>query len=91
MSLRERIRAFLHPDALPDRLATVILARVVKLEDDATRHELVLRESADQIARHLKRVAAIEQRSEAREEGGSGARHDLTRRLLDIKLGKGGS
>jgi len=93
VSLRGRIQAFLHPTALPDRLAGGILARLQRLEDDATRHEIVLKESADQIARHLKRVAAIEQRGEAREDAGNGhgIRADLTKRLLDIKLRQGGS
>lgn len=87
MSLRQRILAFLHPDLLPDRLATGILARLQTLEDDAIRHEIVLKESADQIARHLKRVAAIEQRSEARENGVT-TLSDVTRRVLEMKLGQ---
>jgi hypothetical protein len=91
VSLRERFRAFLHPDLLADRHATVILARLAELEARELHHALTIKESADQIARHLKRVSAIEQRSEAREENGNGRSNDLTRRLLDIKLRQGGS
>ncbi len=90
MSLLTRIRAFLHPTELPARLSAGILERLTKLEDDAVRHEITLKESADQISRHLKRVAAIEQRSGDREEGGNGRLPELTRRVLDYKLGKGG-
>lgn len=89
MSLRGRIEAFLHPSVLPERLAGGILARIQKLEDDAIRHELVLRESADQISRHLKRVSAIEQRQEGREDSPENHKDELTRRILDYKLGKG--
>lgn len=91
MSLLSRFRAFLHPSELPARLAEGILERLTRLEDDAVRHEITLKESADQISRHLKRVAAIEQRSEGREDGGNGRIPELTRRVLDYKLGKGGA
>jgi phage shock protein A len=87
VSLRGRIEAFLHPSALPERLAGGILARLQRLEDDATRHEIVLKESADQISRHLKRVAAIEQRSQ---NGDDPAQTDLTKQLLAYKLGRAG-
>lgn len=90
MSLLSRLRAFLHPTELPVRLAEGILERVQKLEDDAVRHEITLKESADQISRHLKRVAAIEQRAGDREEPANGRIPELTRRVLDYKLGKGG-
>jgi len=88
MSLRDRLRAFLHPDLLHDRLATVILERVTKLEDDALRYELMVKESADQISRHLKRVAAIEQRQEQRAGRDSGGMDEVTRRVLEFKLGQ---
>lgn len=89
MSLRDRFRAFLHPDLLADRHATVILERLQKIEDDALRHEIVMRETADQVARHLKRVAAIEHRQGEREERGINGMSDVTRRILEMKLGGG--
>jgi len=91
LSLSERIRAFLHPDLVAERHATVILARLDELEARELHHALTVKESADQIARHLKRVAAIEQRSGQRNNGHDPAQLDLTRRVLDYKLGKGGA
>lgn len=89
MSLRDRFRAFLYPDYLPDRHATVILARLQTIEDDAIRHEIVMKETADQVARHLKRVAAIEHRQGEREERGINGMSDVTKRILEMKLGGG--
>jgi len=91
VNLRGRIQAFLHPSALPERLAGGILDRLKALEDDAVRHEIVLKESADQISRHLKRVAAIEQRQDERSGRDSGGLDEVTRRVLEFKLGQRGN
>jgi len=89
LSFRDRLTAFLHPDLVADRHATVILARLDAIEADAVRHEIVMRETADQVGRHLKRVAAIEQRQGEREATGFQSMSDVTKRILEIKLGGG--
>lgn len=88
MSLTDRIAAFLHPHpggvrGVGERLAS-LEARLTELESHQLAHDVAWTEAKDQIGRHLKRVAAIENRQGHREE-----RSELSRRVLELKLGKG--
>lgn len=88
MGLLDRISAFLHPHpggvrGVGERLEAVE-ARLTELETHQVSHDVAWTEAKDQIARHLKRVAAIEQRQGAHNE-----RSEISRRVLELKLGKG--
>lgn len=90
LSLTERIAAFLDPKRgavreLEGNLAN-LRGRLEELEAHQLAHDVAWTEAKDQISRHLKRVAAIEQRS-----GKATAADEVTRRVLELKLGKGAS
>lgn len=88
MSFLDRCRAFLHPSPTVVRGSTVLLARLEALETELSRlterelaHDVSWSEAKEQISRHLKRVAAIENR-----QGHGLAVDPIRQRLLDAKF-----
>jgi hypothetical protein len=86
VSLRDRIRAFLHPDLVAERSAAVILARLEELEEAQVHRELVFKQLADAVKRNVQKAAAIEQRNGGR--NGTGA---IEQRIFELKFPKAGS
>lgn len=90
MSLAERFRAFLHPKRDEIEALRALQERVALLEARELAHDVAWTEAKDQVSRHLKRVAEIERRSEARQKNGQLELDDLDRLILAAKL-RGGS
>jgi len=69
LRLRERVRAFLHPNP-PEHVAlSALQERVALLEAREVAHDVAWSEAKDQIARHLKRVSEVERRAKNRDNG----------------------